>query len=138
MEWIDKSGILAILVLHDEMTRKADTADRLSQTPRHLDVDEGQRYGYAHAVREHPIETTVMRVVIIRCISSQADFAKQKTIGRSHKFASVIQVVSAVGNRRGVVVEDTQIGIRFESGKLDGCELERGAIQFQIVSSSGQ
>ena len=89
VEWIDETRIQAIFVLDHKVTRQTYPEHGFCKPPRNLHVHHRERNRYAKPPRQHIIEATVARIVIIGFISTKAQFLEEVLVHGRDKSGAI-------------------------------------------------
>ena len=129
MKRIDKSGIIAVVVLNDEMAWQADAKHGHRQAAGNLHVHYRKRDRDACAPLQHLVQATVQRVEIIRLVAVEPEFLEQIPLCRLDEIPSVVEIAHAVRQPRCQFVQLVQNRLHCQVRKMDGGYFERRQIQ---------
>src|SRR5262245_7825698 len=111
---IKKEFFVAMPVLHEEVSRHADTGDWKVQPSRHFDVYRRQGDRYPDASIEHVIEKTVARVVIVIGVAPKCVSLEKHTVDLLNHFERLLRAAPFLLDRVRDFVEQLEIGIQFQ------------------------
>src|SRR5258708_31764528 len=89
MKGVDVDGVVAIVVLHDEMSRQSDSEYRAPQTPRYFDIYNRQGNGNAGPPVQNNIETTVARIFVVGFVSAKSQFLEKILVQQPDELTAI-------------------------------------------------